>query len=204
MTYLINSIFYTLQGEGFWTGRPAVFVRFSRCNLWTGREEDRHKAVCQFCDTDFQRSERYTGAQLLDAVEDLWPSGWGSKMVVFTGGEPLLQVDEELVDDLICAGFYTAVETNGTVQPGALVDWTCISPKANTTLEITKGDELKLVYPQVGAEPERFEHLDFDHFWLSPMDGPDLADNTKAAVDYCLEHPRWRLNIQTHKIVGVP
>lgn len=205
MTYLVNEIFYSLQGEGYWSGRPAVFCRFSRCNLWTGREEDRASAVCKFCDTDFTASAKYELAELFDAIKGAWPSGQPNPMVVFTGGEPMLQLPINLLSTLGIEGFYRAVETNGTVnKPGVLsfLDWVCVSPKVNAPLEIHRGDELKLVYPQ-GPDPSMYLGLKFDHFWLSPMDGPNLAEDTATAVEYVKQNPRWRLNTQTHKQVGI-
>ena len=205
MTYHINEIFYSIQGEGYWTGRPAVFVRFSRCNLWTGREQDRPKAICKFCDTDFTAAERLDLDDLLDWVYGAWPSwplGKMRRMVVLTGGEPALQVDPILISVLHKAGFYIAIETNGTRRLADGIDWICVSPKAGSPLQVRSGDELKLVYPQ-WIDPADLEHLDFAHFWLSPMDGPNLAQHTAAALEYVLAHPQWRLNIQTHKVIGV-
>jgi 7-carboxy-7-deazaguanine synthase len=202
MTYLINEIFYTLQGEGVNTGKPAVFIRFARCNLWTGREADREAAICRFCDTDFLHGKRMALEDILSRVTNLTRGIRPRPMIVLTGGEPLLQVDAALINALR-RDYYVAVETNGTQGLPAPVDWVCVSPKAATSLVLRCGDELKLVYPQTGGEPERYEDLTFRVFWLSPMDGPDIAQNTKAAVEYCLEHPRWRLNIQTHKVIGV-
>jgi len=208
MTYRVKEIFYTLQGEGMRAGRPAVFCRFSLCNLWTGRERDRHRAICQFCDTDFVGTDGpgggvfRTAADLAAAVAARWPGG-GRKYVVCTGGEPLLQLDSDAVTELHAQGFEVAIETNGTRPAPAGINWTCVSPKAGTTLALRAGDELKLVYPQPGAEPERFEDLSFGEFLLQPMDGPDVAANTAAAVRYCLQHPRWRLSLQTHKILGI-
>lgn len=200
MTYQVHSVFMTLQGEGYWTGRPAVFVRFSRCNLWSGVEEDRASAICTFCDTDFADYTEYSAEELAAQIQRLWPGG-GVPMVVFTGGEPALQLDEALLNQL--PGWYTAVETNGTRRLEADVDWVCVSPKT-PTLQTDWGDELKLVYPQQGRiQPERYQDLQFHHYWISPMDGPDLEQNTKAAVEYCLEHPSWRLNTQMHKTIGV-
>jgi len=212
MTYTVKEIFYTLQGEGFHSGRPAVFCRFSGCNLWTGREDDRHAAVCRFCDTDFVGVAADGGkfakaVDLAARVAELWPSAAvaSSPYVVCTGGEPLLQLDEELVDALHDFGFQVAVETNGTQPAPAGLDWTCVSPKANAQLRLLNGDELKLVYPQVEpeAQPECFEHLAFRHFSLQPMDGPALLDNVRRTVGYCLSHPRWRLSLQTHKLLGL-
>lgn len=200
--YLVNEVFYTLQGEGVHTGRPAVFVRFSRCNLWSGREQDRATAICRFCDTDFTHADSYTLIELVAAIDAAWAGTDGRRMVVFTGGEPSLQLDAALVGAVARRGYYVAVETNGT-RPLPAVNWVCVSPKAGTTLAVRKGDELKLVYPQDGAAPEDFAWLRFNTFWLSPMDGPDLADNTKAAVEYVLANPAWRLNVQTHKMIGV-
>lgn len=211
MTYKVNEIFYTLQGEGTHAGRPAVFCRFANCNLWTGREEDRARAVCTFCDTDFLGTDgpgggRFkTPADLADAVEATWPSACRSRrMVVCTGGEPLLQLDAALVEVLHERGFYIAVETNGTRMPPPGVDWLCVSPKAGSDLVATSGNELKLVYPQVGGDPAQFEQLGFSSFRLQPLDGPDLAETTKAAVEYCLKNPRWNLSLQTHKYLGIP
>jgi 7-carboxy-7-deazaguanine synthase (Cx14CxxC type) len=209
--YSVKEIFFTLQGEGVQTGRPAVFCRFAGCNLWSGREKDRASAVCKFCDTDFfgiaEDGGRFvTAAELADAVAKAWPAGDAggrTRLVVCTGGEPLLQLDEDAVEAFHHRGFTVAVETNGTMPMPQGVDWICVSPKAGTTLVVTGGDELKLVYPQVGAEPEKMRHLDFRHFSLQPMDGPDRAANTKAAVDYCLSHPQWRLSLQTHKTLGL-
>jgi len=207
--FTVKEIFYTLQGEGVHAGRPAVFCRFSGCNLWTGREEDRADAVCRFCDTDFfgvgsDGGKFATADALADAIEARWPRAEGGRRyVVCTGGEPLLQLDAPLVDALHARGFEVAVETNGTQPAPAGLDWVCVSPKANAPLVLTQGDELKLVYPQAGGEPERYTQLDFAHFSLQPMDGPDLARNTEAALAYCLEHPQWRLSLQTHKALGI-
>lgn len=210
MAYAVKEIFYTLQGEGAQSGRPAVFCRFAGCNLWTGREKDRAKAICRFCDTDFvgtngEGGGRFETAQALArSVAQAWKGQGGTRYVVCTGGEPLLQLDEPLVAALHAEGFEVAIETNGTIAPPAGIDWVCVSPKAGSTLVASRGDELKLVYPQPGAEPERFESLAFDHFFLQPMDGPELARNTELAVQYCLAHPRWRLSLQTHKLIGIP
>nr|ACN38359.1 putative sisomicin production protein [Micromonospora inyonensis]AEA35393.1 putative sisomicin production protein [Micromonospora inyonensis] len=210
--YRIKEIFYTLQGEGTHAGRPAVFCRFTSCNLWTGREEDRHRAICQFCDTDFVGTDgpgggRFaTAAELAAAVATAWRGQAHPRSrpyVVCTGGEPLLQLDEAAVAALHEAGFEVAVETNGTRPAPPGLDWVCVSPKAGADLVLTRGDDLKLVYPQPGAEPGRFEHLDFTHFMLQPMDGPDRVANTEAAVRYCLEHPQWRFSLQTHKYIGI-
>jgi len=208
--YAVKEIFYTLQGEGANAGTPAVFCRFAGCNLWSGREEDRARAVCNFCDTDFVGTDgegggRFADAQdLASAVEAAWPaSGSAERFVVCTGGEPLLQLDQKLIDELHARGFEVAVETNGTRPAPASLDWVCVSPKAGAPLVQTTGSELKLVYPQENAPPEKFEQLDFRHFFLQPMDGPESARNTELAIDYCLRHPRWRLSIQTHKRVGL-
>ena len=210
-SYKIKEIFYTLQGEGAQSGRPAVFCRFSGCNLWSGREEDRHKAICQFCDTDFwgmdgENGGRYpTPATLADKVAGLWPNAAGGRpYVVCTGGEPLLQLDQPLVKAFHERGFEVAVETNGTCKAPAGIDWICVSPKAGTDIQLTSGHELKLVYPQPGAPPEQFEHLDFEHFFLQPMDGPDIERNTQLTLQYCLQHPHWRLSLQTHKVLDIP
>jgi len=211
MAYSIKEIFYTLQGEGAQTGRPAVFCRFAGCNLWSGREADRATAVCTFCDTDFVDTDGPGGgrfasaAALAVAVANAWPGDAGGvPFVVCTGGEPLLQLDESLVRALHARGLEIAVETNGTRVPPPGLDWICVSPKAGAHLVLRQGDELKLVYPQSGAEPERFEVLEFRHFFLQPMDGPAREANTEAALRYCLAHPRWRLSLQTHKLLGIP
>ena len=212
MTYTVKEIFYTLQGEGIQAGRPAVFCRFAGCNLWSGREADRATAVCTFCDTDFvgvgpDGGRFATPEALAEAVAARWPSGAdgarGKRLVVCTGGEPLLQLDAAAVAALHAKGFEVAVETNGTQPIPAGIDWVCVSPKAEAPLVATRGDELKLVFPQPTAMPERFEGLDFRHFLLQPMDGPALAANTAAAVAYCLAHPKWRLSLQGHKVAGV-
>lgn len=210
MSYKVKEIFYTLQGEGTHAGRPAVFCRFSLCNLWTGREKDRPRAVCQFCDTDFVGTDGPGGGKfatpedLADAVEAAWPTGWTSnRMVVCTGGEPLLQLDEPAIDALHRRGFYVAVETNGTRVPPAGIDWLCVSPKIGSDLVVKQGDELKFVYPQKGVDPASFGHLEFGTFRVQPMDGPDAAANTALAVEYCLSHPTWQLSLQTHKYLGI-
>ena len=211
MTYSVKEIFYTLQGEGTNTGRAAVFCRFAGCNLWTGREQDRADAVCQFCDTDFVGLDgpgggRFSSAeQLAAAVGATWPAREvGTRFVVCTGGEPLLQLDVSLLQGLHEQGFEVAVETNGTIQPPPGIDWLCVSPKAGAELRVREGDELKLVYPQSGLGPEDVEGLEFRHFFLQPMDGPEREANTAAALQYCLTHPRWRLSLQTHKLLGIP
>lgn len=210
MTYSVKEMFYTLQGEGANAGQPAVFCRFAGCNLWSGREEDRSSAICQFCDTDFVGIDGTQGGKF-DSAQDLaatiarfWPATDSQhRFVVLTGGEPLLQVDEALVDALHAQGFTIAVETNGTVKPPKGIDWLCMSPKAGSQLLVETGQELKLVFPQIGAEPALFESLNFENFYLQPMDGPNAAANTAAAVAYCQAHPRWRLSVQTHKLIGI-
>jgi len=210
MSYAVKEIYATLQGEGAHTGRRAVFLRFSGCNLWTGREEDREIARCTFCDTDFVGMDGPGGgrfadtAALVDAVETEWGGAPDHRYVVCTGGEPLLQLDAALIDELHARGFEVGVETNGTQLAPAGLDWVCVSPKADTEIVLRRGDELKLVYPQPLAPPERFESLAFDHFFLQPMDGPAQAANIRAAAAYCLAHPKWRLSLQTHKLIGLP
>jgi 7-carboxy-7-deazaguanine synthase len=211
MSYAVKEIFYTLQGEGAQTGRPAVFCRFAGCNLWSGREADRGDAVCQFCDTDFVGTDGPGGGKfanavaLATAVRRAWPGGAGAQpFVVCTGGEPLLQLDAALIEAFHAVGFAVAVETNGTCAAPVGLDWICVSPKAGASLVLAAGDELKLVFPQAGIEPERLEHLRFQHFFLQPMDGPAREANTALAVQYCLAHPRWRLSLQTHKLLGIP
>lgn len=208
--YSVKEIFYTLQGEGVHAGRPAVFCRFAGCNLWSGREADRAAAVCRFCDTDFVGTDGDGGGTfesagaLADAVARRWPADAGGRpFVVCTGGEPLLQLDAPLLAALHARGFDVAIETNGTRLPPPGVDWICVSPKAGAALELRRGNELKLVYPQAGAPPEQFESLDFDHFLLQPMDGPERERNTRLATEYCLRHPRWKLSLQTHKFLGL-
>lgn len=209
MTYTVKEIFKTLQGEGALAGRVAVFCRFSGCNLWSGREEDRGTAVCRFCDTDFVGVDgtaggKYrTAGELVATIAAEWGPGRQRRFVVLTGGEPLLQVDGDLVDELHCSGFEIAVETNGTVEPPPGIDWICVSPKSSAELRIRAGHELKLVYPQPEAVPERFASLDFRHFSLQPMDGPAREANTASAIAYCLTHPLWSLSVQTHKQVGI-
>ena len=212
MTYLVKEIYYTLQGEGTHSGRPAVFCRFSNCNLWTGREKDRPRAICQFCDTDFVGTDGPGGgrfaaaAGLAAAVSAQWQAHAHARAqpyVVCTGGEPLLQLDQAAVEALHAAGFEVGVETNGTRQAPAGLDWVCVSPKAGAPLRLTRGDELKLVYPQEGADPEMFEDLAFPRLLLQPMDGPEREKNTRLAVEYCLSHPQWRLSLQTHKYLGI-
>lgn len=207
--YSIKEIFYSLQGEGAHSGRPAIFCRFTGCNLWSGREQDRDTAVCDFCDTDFIGTDGTNGGKFADAdalVEfllNLWPADQQHRYVIFTGGEPALQLDEALVDACHQANFEVAIETNGTKPLPADIDWICVSPKADAELVITQGDELKLVYPQPLAQPERFTDLAFEHFYLQPMDGPLRQMYTKDTVEYCLAHPLWKLSLQTHKVLGI-
>jgi 7-carboxy-7-deazaguanine synthase len=209
MSYSVKEIFLTLQGEGGQAGRPAVFCRFAGCNLWSGREQDRADAVCTFCDTDFVGMDGPGGGRfatpeaLAQAVEAAWRGGADDRLVVLTGGEPLLQLDEALIATLHGRGFSLALETNGTIEAPEGVDWICVSPKADAPLAQVSGQELKLVYPQAGVDPARFEGLAFERFALQPMDGPALAENTQAAIAYCLAHPRWRLSVQTHKYLGI-
>ncbi|MFC9826708.1 7-carboxy-7-deazaguanine synthase [Streptomyces albogriseolus] len=210
MTYLIKEIFFTLQGEGSHAGRPAVFCRFSRCNLWTGRERDRARAICQFCDTDFVGTDgegggRFTTADdLAAAVEAVWPTAdRAHRFVVCTGGEPLLQLDEKAINALHDRGFEVAVETNGTRPAPRGIDWLCVSPKIGSTLVLTHGDELKLVYPQADGDPAQFEDLNFRHFRLQPLDDGHREAHTRAAVEYCMMNPRWTLSLQTHKYLGI-
>jgi 7-carboxy-7-deazaguanine synthase (Cx14CxxC type) len=209
VSYAVKEIFYTLQGEGLRAGRPAVFCRFAGCNLWSGREADRDLAVCRFCDTDFIGTDGTGGgkfasaAELAASIAAQWPHGCGHRYVVLTGGEPLLQVDAALVNALHEQGFEVAVETNGTIAAPAGIDWICVSPKAGATLAQRHGHELKLVYPQPGLEPASLEHLGFEHFLLQPMDGPGQQANTRAAIAYCQARPRWRLSMQTHKVLEI-
>jgi len=209
MTYSVKEIFLTLQGEGGQAGRAAVFCRFAGCNLWSGREADRAGAVCTFCDTDFVGTDGAGGGKfetaeaLAQAIADKWVGGERDRLVVLTGGEPLLQVDGPLINALHHQGFEIAVETNGTIAAPDGVDWVCVSPKADAPLAQLSGQELKLVYPQPGVDPARFEGLDFERFLIQPMDGPEREANTRAAVAWCLEHPRWRLSVQTHKYIGI-
>lgn len=223
MPYAVKELFYTLQGEGGQAGSPAVFCRFAGCNLWTGREEDRHKAVCKFCDTQFVGTDGLNGGKFATATElatraaEIWDGGDPIRratradaptrrraLVVCTGGEPLLQLDAAMVDAFHAEGFRVAVETNGTQPAPPGIDWICVSPKSTAPVVLKQGHELKLVYPQADAMPERFTALEFEHFFLQPMDGPAIAENTRAAVVYCLDHPRWRLSLQTHKLLGIP
>ena len=210
MTYSVKEIFLTLQGEGGQAGRAAVFCRFAGCNLWSGREQDRAKAVCTFCDTDFVGMDGEGGGRfvtpeaLAEAVDAAWTGPDDNKLVVCTGGEPLLQLDGPLIDALHARGFMVAVETNGTLAAPAGIDWICVSPKAQAPVVQTSGQELKLVYPQPGVDPARFADMDFERLFLQPMDSADREANTAAAVAYCLSHPRWRLSVQTHKYLGLP
>jgi 7-carboxy-7-deazaguanine synthase (Cx14CxxC type) len=211
MAYAVKEIFYTIQGEGANAGRAAVFCRFAGCNLWSGREQDRPNAICRFCDTDFVGTDgpgggRFANASALaGAVAAMWDGGTGGRpLVVCTGGEPLLQLDDALIADLHHEGFQIAVETNGTIPVPTGIDWICVSPKAGAPLRQTRGDELKLIYPQAGAEPPRYTGLDFRHFFLQPMDGPAIERNTASVVAYCKANPQWRVSLQTHKMMGIP
>jgi 7-carboxy-7-deazaguanine synthase (Cx14CxxC type) len=210
MSYQIKEIYYTLQGEGARTGRAAVFLRFAGCNLWSGVEKDRARAVCKFCDTDFVGINGVNGGRFADAdrlagqVAALWPDRQTSRYVVCTGGEPLLQLDSALIEALHERGFEIAIESNGTIEAPPGIDWLCVSPKAEAEVVQRRGDELKLVYPQADAPPERFASLAFRHFFLQPMDSPEREANTRAAAEYCLAHPQWRLSLQTHKLIGLP
>ncbi len=203
-TYAVHSLFQTIQGEGYWTGRPAIFLRFSGCNLWTGREEDRATAVCQFCDTDFLSGERMTADEIVGNAVELWGTERNHRFVVLTGGEPTLQADWDLIATLHRFEFTVAIETNGTQQVKPPIDWITVSPKAGAKVAQTKGDELKLVFPQAGAGPDRYTAMAFEHWFLQPMDGPDRERNTRLAVEYCIANPRWRLSLQTHKFIGLP
>jgi len=210
MTYAVKEIFYTLQGEGANAGRPAVFCRFAGCNLWTGREEDRTTAVCQFCDTDFVGTDGENGGKFRNAAElaaqvaALWPQGWDHRFVVCTGGEPLLQLDTVLIEALHAEGFMIAIETNGTLPVPDGVDWICVSPKADAELVVRRGHELKVVVPQAHQRLDEYAQLDFDYFLVQPMDGPSRELNTKLAIDWCKRHPQWRLSMQTHKYLNIP
>ena len=210
MTYAVKETFLTLQGEGANAGRAAVFCRFAGCNLWSGREEDRRKAVCQFCDTDFVGTNGVNGGRfataesLAEHVEKLWRGSRAERFVVCTGGEPLLQLDTALIDALHARSFRIAVESNGTIAAPAGIDWLCISPKADSAVVQRSGNELKLVYPQTGVDPAAYADWNFEHFFLQPMDNALRADNTAKAVEYCLQHPQWRLSLQTHKLIGIP
>ena len=208
MSYKIKEIYYTLQGEGFHSGRAAVFCRFSGCNLWSGREEDRAGAICDFCDTDFvgtggAQGGRYSGAQLVDAISKVWKGNSQNVFVVFTGGEPLLQLDEDLINICHESNFEVAVETNGTIAVPKQIDWICVSPKQGSELVQKAGQELKLVYPQLDFLPDMFEDLNFEHFYLQPMDGPNIVKNVEEVVEYCLKNPLWKLSLQSHKYIGI-
>jgi 7-carboxy-7-deazaguanine synthase len=209
VSYAVKEIFLTLQGEGAHAGRAAVFCRFAGCNLWGGREQDRSNAICQFCDTDFVGTDgtlgaRYASAdELADTIAAQWTGNNANRYVVLTGGEPMLQLDSSLVDALHARSFAIGVETNGTILPPEGLDWICVSPKGGAELVVRRGHELKLVYPQAQALPEAYESLAFERFSLQPMDGPDVAENTARAIDYCLRHPQWRLSLQTHKTLGI-
>ncbi len=208
--YTIKEIYYTLQGEGYHTGRPAIFIRFSGCNLWSGQEKDRKKAICNWCDTDFLGTNgtnggKYSAKNIKKKILDLWPLNVESlPYVILTGGEPLLQIDDKLVKNIHEAGFEIGLETNGTLNPPDGIDWICVSPKANTDLILLKGNELKVVYPQSGINPRIYEKLQFEHFFIQPMDGTDQQKTTKKSKDFVMKNPVWKLSIQTHKILGIP
>ena len=209
MSYSVKEIYFTLQGEGFHTGKHAVFCRFSGCNLWSGLEENREKAICNFCDTDFVgtdgiNGDKYQNAEsLAKKIDEIWDKNLNDKLVVFTGGEPLLQLNEELIDLLHEKKFKVAIETNGTILPPENIDWICVSPKKGADFNLNYGNEIKLVYPQKGLDPKEFQDFDFDHFFIQPMDGKDLQKNILQSVSYCIENPLWRLSLQTHKIMGI-
>ncbi len=206
--YKIKEIYYTIQGEGYHTGRPALFCRFAGCNLWSGREEDRDKAVCKFCDTDFWGTDgvnggKYTGEALVNVLMSLWPQSNMTPFIVCTGGEPGLQMDQDLIDLLHAHNFEIAIETNGTVSLPDGIDWICVSPKADTDIIITRGNELKLVYPQKENHPSQYQHLDFEHYYLQPLDDAAQSQHIQSCVAYCLQHPMWKLSLQTHKFIGI-
>lgn len=208
-TYAIKEVYRTIQGEGAQTGRPAIFVRFSGCNLWSGREEDRHTAICRFCDTDFFGTDgvnggKYTADALCKVILALWENPHTPPFAVCTGGEPLLQLDRQLIDTIHAHDIEIAVETNGTIPAPDDIDWICMSPKANTDIAVKSGNEIKIVYPQEGIDPEEFEDWDFEHFFIQPMDSPQLEYNTQRAIAYCAAHPQWKLSLQTHKLLGIP
>ncbi len=209
MSYSVKEIYFTLQGEGFHTGKHAVFCRFSGCNLWSGLEKNREKAICNFCDTDFvgtdgTNGDKYQNAEsLAKKIDEIWDKNSNDKLVVFTGGEPLLQLNGELIDLLHERKFKVAIETNGTILPPKNIDWICVSPKKGAEFKLNYGNEIKLVYPQEGLDPEEFQDFDFDHFFIQPMDGKDLQKNILQSVSYCIENPLWRLSLQTHKIMGI-
>lgn len=208
--YSLKEIFYTIQGEGMHTGRPAIFLRFAGCNLWSGQEKHRMSAICKFCDTDFVGTDgdnggKYSASEIVDIIKNVWPKQTETNpFLVLTGGEPALQLDEELINAFKVNGFYISIETNGTIQLPSGLDWICVSPKSDSKIVITRGNELKLVYPQPDAMPEQFIHLNFDHFSLQPMDGPDVFENTKSVIEYCKKNPTWKVSLQTHKILGIP
>ena len=208
--YKIKEIYFTLQGEGFHTGRPSIFIRFSGCNLWSGLEKDRKNAICNWCDTDFVGTDgtnggRYSSNEIKNIIVNLWPENESSKpYVVCTGGEPLLQIDKNLIKVIQNAGFEIGLETNGTIIPPDGIDWICVSPKANTDIVLKNGNELKVVYPQCGMNPRIHEKLKFDHFYIQPMDGIDQKDNIRRSEKFVLDHPKWKLSLQTHKILGIP
>jgi len=211
VTYSVKEIFYTLQGEGNHAGRPAVFCRFSGCNLWSGREEDRATAICQFCDTDFVGTDGIGGGkfklaqELAATIDSLWPTSYAaSKYVVFTGGEPLLQLDSDLIEAMHAVGFEIAIETNGTLPVPEGVDWICVSPKMGSELVVRKGNEIKVVIPQMGQDMASYANLDFEHYFVQAMDGPLVADNLRRAIDFCKQHPQWKLSLQTHKLLQIP
>jgi 7-carboxy-7-deazaguanine synthase (Cx14CxxC type) len=208
--YKVKEIYYTLQGEGYHTGRPAVFCRFTGCNLWSGREEDREKAICQFCDTDFWGTDgilggRYTATELTQQIIDLWPENFRNKSIflVCTGGEPMLQLDEELIIAFHKKGIEVAIETNGTIEVPASVDWICMSPKANTDIVQKSGNEIKIVQPQHGVDPKDFEDFDYNHFYIQPLDDEAQEDHIQEAIKFCLDHPKWKLSLQTHKVLNI-
>ena len=207
-TYKVKEIYYTIQGEGHHTGRPAVFCRFAGCNLWSGLEKDRADAICKFCDTDFWGTDginggKYTARELALTIKKLYPGEEENIYVVCTGGEPALQMDENLIEVFHDLNFTVAIETNGTIELPEGIDWICVSPKANTDIIVTKGDELKLVYPQVENTPDQFIHLDFDHYYLQPLDDSNQEDNIQSTLSYCMKNPLWKLSLQTHKILGI-
>lgn len=207
--YAVKEIYYTIQGEGFHTGRPAVFCRFSGCNLWSGREEDRHKAICQFCDTDFWGTDglnggKYTAEEIALICSELWPENQSNKLVVCTGGEPALQMDQSFIETLHNADFEIAVETNGTLELPHGIDWICMSPKANTEIVLKRGHELKLIHPQKGISPQDVESYDFEHFYLQPMDNPALSENRIKTINHCKNNPKWKLSLQIHKVLNIP
>ena len=208
--YSVKEIYYTLQGEGFYTGRPSVFLRFTGCNLWSGKEKDRKKAICDWCDTDFIGNDginggKYLGSEIIKIIKTLWPKKEQSKpYIVFTGGEPLIQLDNELIERVHNAGFEIGVETNGTMNPPSGIDWICVSPKARSNFILKKGNELKVVFPQYEFNPLDHENLEFEHFFIQPMDGLNQKENIRKSEDFVLKYPRWKLSIQTHKILGIP